>query len=100
MRARLVIAVWRAGDIGKRIPTVPPLLVVEILSAEDRLIRLQPKIQEYLAHGVKWVWVIDPDERRALRYSPSDPGGTLVDQLQTSDPDITIPLADLLSVLD
>jgi hypothetical protein len=29
------IAVWRPGDIGSRIPTVPPFLVVETLSAED-----------------------------------------------------------------
>jgi Uma2 family endonuclease len=94
------IAVWRAGDIGQRIPTVPPFLVVEILSAEDRLVRLQPKIQEYLAHGVRWIWVIDHDERRALSYSPEDPGGALVDDLRTDDPNITIPLADLLSVLD
>lgn len=94
------IAVWRAGDIGQRIPTVPPFLVVEILSAEDRLVRLQPKIQEYLAYGVQWVWVIDPDERRALSYSPANQGGTLVEELRTYDPDIAIPLADLLSVLD
>jgi Uma2 family endonuclease len=94
------IAVWRAGPIGQRIPTVPPFLIVEILSAEDRLVRLQPKIQEYLVHGVQWVWVIDPDERRALSYSPADPGGALVDELRTHDPDITIPLGDLLSVLD
>ena len=94
------IAVWRAGDIGRRIPTVPPFLVVEILSAEDRLVRLQPKIQEYLAHGVTWVWVIDHDERRALSYSMADPGGVLVDELRTHDPDIAIPLADLLSALD
>src|SRR3990167_3495520 len=29
------IAVWRAGDIGERIPTVPPFLVVEILSRSE-----------------------------------------------------------------
>ena len=94
------VAVWRAGPIGQRIPTVPPFLVVEILSQEDRLVRLQPKIQEYLAHGVEWVWVVDPDERRALSYSPADPGGVLVDELRTQNPDLTIPLADLLSALD
>ena len=94
------VAVWRSGPIGQRIPTVPPFLVVEILSAEDRLVRLQPKIQEYLAYGVEWVWVIDPDERRALSYSPADPGGVLVDELRTKNPDLTIPLADLLSALD
>ena len=94
------VAVWRAGAIGQRIPTVPPFLVVEILSQEDRLVRLQPKIQEYLAYGVEWVWVVDPDERRALSYSPADPGGILVDELRTQNPDLTIPLADLLSALD
>jgi Uma2 family endonuclease len=94
------VAVWRAGPIGHRIPTVAPFLVVEILSPEDRLVRLQPKIREYLTHGVECVWVIDPDERRALSYSPTDPGGALVDELQTRDPDIAIPLLDLLSALD
>ena len=93
------VAVWRSGNIGRRIPTVPPFLVVEILSPEDRLVRLQPKIQEYLAHGVEWVWVIDPDEHRALCYSPATPGGTLVDELRTENPSITIPLADVLAAL-
>ena len=94
------VALWLPGPIGRGIPTVPPFLVVEILSPEDRLVRLQPKIQDYLSHGVAWVWVIDPDERRAMIYSPADPGGTLVDELRTQDPEITIPLADLLAALD
>ena len=94
------VAVWRPGNIGTRIPTVPPFLAVEILSAEDRLVRLQPKIQEYLAHGVEWVWVIDPDERRAMSYSPTNPGGTLVDELRTDNPSIVIALSDVLSALD
>ena len=72
---------------------------MEILSAEDRLVRLQPKIQEYLHHGTAWVWVIDPEERRALCYSPASPGGTLVDELRTENPAIAVSLTDLLSVL-
>ena len=94
------IAVWRRGDIGTRIPTVPPFLVVEILSAEDRLIRLQPKIQEYLGYGVERVWVVDPDERRALSYDAATPGGALVEALHTIDPAMTIPLAGLFSAMD
>ena len=94
------LAIWRAGPIGDRIPTVPPVLVVEILSPEDRLVRLQPKIQDYLAHGAEWVWVIDPDERRALSYSPAEPAGRLVDVLETRSPDIAFPLTDLFSALD
>ena len=57
-------------------------------------------IQKYLAHGVDWVWVIDPDERRALSYSRANPGGTLVDELRTDSPALVIPLGDLLSALD
>ena len=87
-------------SFGQRIPAVPPFLVVEILSAEDRLVRLQPKIREYLVHGAEWVWVIDADERRALSYTPADPGGTLVDELRTHDPEITVKLQDLLAALD
>jgi Uma2 family endonuclease len=94
------MAVWRTGPIGDRIPSHAPFLVVEILSPEDRLVRLQPKIREYLAYGVECVWVIDPDERRALTYSPADPGGDLVEMLRTENPEITIPLGELLAVLD
>src|SRR5579864_194813 len=31
------IAVWTTDDIGTGIPTVPPFLVVEVLSPEDRM---------------------------------------------------------------
>ena len=94
------IAAWRSGRIGERIPAIPPFLVAEILSPEDRLVRLQPKVQEYLAYGVEWVWVVDPDERRALSYSKANPGGTLVTDLRTENPEIVVPLTELWSVLD
>lgn len=94
------LAAWRAGPIGTRIPTVPPFLAVEILSTEDRLTRMQPKIQEYLRLGVEHVWIVDPDERSALSYTPAAPAGVLVDVLRTDDPPIEIRLADLLQVLD
>jgi Uma2 family endonuclease len=94
------VAAWRRGPIGERLPAVPPFLIAEILSPEDRVVRLQPKIQDYLSYSVEWIWVIDPDERRALSYSPGVPGGTLVDVLRTNDPDVSIPLASVLAVLD
>lgn len=94
------IAAWRSGPIGQRIPTVPPFVIVEILSPEDRIVRLSPKIQEYLAYGVERVWVVDPEERPALSFSAAQPGGVLVDVLRTDNPEIALPLADVLSVLD
>ena len=78
---------------------MPPFLAVEILSTEDRLTRMQPKIQEYLRLGVEHVWIVDPDERSALSYTPAGAAGELVDELRTDDPPIEIRLADLLQVL-
>ena len=92
------LAVWRGDDIGTRIPTVPPFLVVEVLSAEDRMVRMLPKIQEYLSIGVEWVWVVDPAEKSALLYSQKHPQGAVCDVLRTENPEITIPLADAFSL--
>ena len=86
------LAVWREGPIGDRIPTVPPFLVVEILSPEDRMVRMQPKIAEYLSISVEWVWVIDPEEKTALCYSQKNPAGAACEVLRTENPEIAIPL--------
>jgi Uma2 family endonuclease len=86
------IAVWKDDNIGTRIPTVPPFLAVEILSPEDRMVRMALKIQEYLSVGVQWVWVIDPEERAALVYSQAHPEGVSAIVLQTQNPNIEIPL--------
>ena len=91
------VAVGRAGNIGERIPTVPPFLAIEILSPEDRMTRMQPKIQEYLSAGVEWIWLIDPHEKQALCYSRENPGGTLCDVLRTENPAIAIPLEQLFN---
>jgi Uma2 family endonuclease len=90
------LAVWREGNIGDRIPVVPPFLVVEVLSPEDRLTRVQHMIVEYLAIGVEWIWVVDPIERNAIIFSQSNPAGTLAHTMRTENPDIEIPLAKAL----
>lgn len=86
------LAVWRNDDIGTGIPTVAPFLVVEILSPEDRMVRMLPKIQEYLSIGVEWIWIVDPQEQSALLYSQKNPAGALCDVLRTENPDIEISL--------
>ncbi len=86
------LAVWRNDDIGTGIPTVTPFLVVEILSPEDRMVRMLPKIQEYLSIGVEWIWIVDPQEQSALLYSQKNPAGALCDVLRTENPNVEIPL--------
>ena len=92
------LAVWRDDNIGDRIPTVPPFLAIEILSPEDRITRIQPKIAEYLSIGVEWIWLIDPIERNAICYSQRNPAGVLCDVLRTENPVIEIPLAEALDI--
>jgi Uma2 family endonuclease len=90
------IGVWLPGDIGKRIPTVPPFLAIEILSPDDRWPRMHTKIQEYLGYGIQWIWVIDPEEGSAWCFSQGNPSGTPCDVLRTEDPVIEIPLSQVL----
>ncbi len=87
------ISVWRDDNIGTRIPNVAPFLAVEILSPEDRMTRMLQKIKEYLAIGVEFVWVIDPEDKSALIFSRGTPEGAASDVLRTSNPEIEIPLS-------
>ena len=86
------LAVWLSDDIGDRLPAVPPFLAIEILSPEDRMVRMQAKVQEYLSIGVQWIWVIDPVEKQAICHSQRNPAGVVTDVLRTEDPGIEIPL--------
>ena len=92
------LAVWRDDNIGDRIPTVPPFLAIEVLSPEDRMMRVHPKIAEYLSIGVEWIWLIDPIEKSAICYSQRNPGGVLSEVLRTENPVIEIPLAAALDI--
>jgi len=58
------VSVLRADAPREPIISHPQLIAVEILSPEDRLSRLQEKVDDYLEFGVENVWVIDPETRR------------------------------------
>jgi Uma2 family endonuclease len=42
----------------------PPLLVIEVLSPTDNDADMKRRIGDYLAMGIKTVWVIDPETRK------------------------------------
>jgi len=79
---------------------VPPEVVAEILSPDDRWSEVMAKIEEYLAAGVVVVWVVDPTLRHVLAYR------TLTEVRQFAEGDVledaevlpgfALPVADLL----
>jgi Uma2 family endonuclease len=91
------VGVWRASYIPEPVPSAPAFLAIEILSPEDRMVRVQPKIAEYLSIGVEFIWLIDPLEQKALVYSQANPAGSISEVLWTKTPDIEIPLIDLFN---
>jgi Uma2 family endonuclease len=63
------ISVLRADAPREPMITHPPLIVIEILSPEDRLSRFQDRIGDYLEFGIENVWIIDPERRSAWTAS-------------------------------
>jgi len=47
-----------------------PDFVVELRSKSNRLRRLQAKMDEYIANGVRLGWLLDPTTRTAYVYRP------------------------------
>lgn len=54
-------------------PTRPIALCVEILSPEDDLRQVIRKAAHYLDWGIRHVWIIDPENRRAFSMSFDNP---------------------------
>lgn len=47
-----------------------PDFVAEVVSPNDKVSELDKKIDAYLADGVRLIWVIDPQRRKAVVYAP------------------------------
>jgi Uma2 family endonuclease len=59
------------GEPAENIFTEPPFLCVEILSPDDAAVEVRTKVEEYLAFGVLYVWVVDPNTRRGEIHTRS-----------------------------
>jgi Uma2 family endonuclease len=75
--------------------TAPPHLCIEILSKDDTLDYMQEKIDDYLRFGVPYVWIINPRLRRGYVATKAGMVEAASGVLETSDPDIRAPVAEL-----
>jgi Uma2 family endonuclease len=62
------VAVFAGTEPDEDVPSRPPLLVVEIISPDDRYSEVQEKLAEYQQWGVPHIWVVDPDRRTLATY--------------------------------
>ena len=65
-----------------------PDFVVEIRSRNDSLAYLQHKMAEYIAHGARLGWLIDPFNRRVAIYRPGQEPEILEDPETLSGDDV------------
>jgi Uma2 family endonuclease len=94
------VCVYKEPAPRGRIFTTPPFIVIEILLPEDRMSRVRQRIDEFLAFGVAYVWLIDPDAHRADVYTSSRIYEAKDLILRTEDPAIEVPLAEIFQALD
>jgi Uma2 family endonuclease len=83
------------GSPVEAILTRPPFLCVEILSKEDRMSEMLERVDDYLAFGVPYVWVIDPRRRRSQIHDRGGVHEMKDGMLWTADPEILVPLEQL-----
>jgi Uma2 family endonuclease len=109
LRVRTMPEQYRVLDVvvldrnapDEQVITHAPLLCVEILSPEDRIGRIEDKIEEYFRMGVRAVWVIDP--RRRIGYQcqgASVRDWKAVETLAVPDTSIALSMQMILDDLD
>lgn len=83
---------------GKYFPGAPDL-AVEVVSPNDIASEVQAKIQDWLTHGTRLVWVVDPQTRTVTVYRPDGTANVLKakDALNGEEvlPGFAFPLAKL-----
>jgi len=94
------VLVLRLDAPKERILTHPPLLVIEILSPEDRLVRFQDRIDDYLEFGIENVWIIDPERRTARRATRTGLHIVKTGELTVPNTPIRVVLSELFAELD
>jgi len=85
------------GEPNEEILRQAPFICIEVLSPEDRWPRIQQRIDDYLAMGVPYVWVLDPATKSAYSVAPRQPAAKATGVLQTQNPAVELPLSEIFT---
>ena len=81
----------------EQVPETPPLVVIEVLSPDDRMTAVLEKLEEYRGWGVRHVWLVDPHARRMYAW---DAGLREVERLATAEVGVEIGRREILGMND
>ena len=77
----------------------PPDLAIEVISPDDRRELIGDKLRDYLAAGVRLVWLVDPESHTVMVYTGNTRGVEYVETDTLDGGDVlsgfTCPVADL-----
>lgn len=86
------------GEPDGQIFRQPPFICIEILSKDDRMTEMQQRINDYLAMGVPYVWVLDPSGPQVYVATPAAGLQEFKgDVLLTENPALELPLAEVFA---
>ncbi len=89
---------------GRRFLPLCPDFVLELRSNADRMPDLQDKMAEYIHHGARLGWLINPERKEVFVYQPGSPTEHLEGPVSLSGgtvlPGFTLELAPLWRALD
>jgi Uma2 family endonuclease len=91
------VIVIKTPHDGGQIITSPPHICIEILSKDDTMEDMQSRIDDYLTFGVPYIWIVSPRNRKAFVVTSEGMVEAKGGVIETEDPRISVPLADLFA---
>ena len=79
-----------------RYPTHPPLLWIEILSQDDRMVDVWAKAKELVENGVPYVWIVDPNTLWSQLCTRNGGESVRENTLRIPNTPIVIPLLEVM----
>ena len=95
-----MFCVVRQGEPVERVRVTAPLLCIEILSPEDRPGRGMKRLDEFVAMGVKDIWILDPSDRSAATYTRFGMKPAAGNRLSVPETGIYLDVAETFAALD
>lgn len=97
-RVRIAEVCVMAGDLRlDELDELPPLLCVEVWQEDDTWEDQRERVRDFLAMGVKSVWLIDPYAERAFVATPSGELVEETEELVVAECDLRLKVKDLFT---